>query len=184
MWFLLAQPGTRTSCRFHFRLYTRGNTKGCPTMLIKEISHPDCAAEHLISSLRKKSLEHMSRLCPAGMKLRLMDGGLGLQKCGTDRALSNPPQLLQWIRGLNNTMMIEVTHPVHTELHPHRSPELPSAAENQTSKNMCGVGKKKTKCGCKGIYHLKPRLPEGDRKRGKYSKSSGKTWAVSVESKE
>lgn len=81
--------------------------------------------------------------------------GLGYRRMGqTVRSTA----ALQRIRGLNNTEIIEVTYPAHTRA--PLPPELPSAAANQTTKNVCGVGKKNTKCHCKRIHQLKPRLPE------------------------
>lgn len=182
----MISSGTGTSCRFLSRLYTHGKTKGYPTMLIKEISHPDCAAEHLISSPRRKISWTQEQAVPCWDGAKDDGWRVGVTEAWDRQSPVRSTAALQWIRGLNNTEIIEVTHPAHTRapLHPHGPPELLSAAANQTSKNMCGVGKKKPKCDCKRVHHLKPRLPEGGTERRGNLQRALLSWAISVERKE
>lgn len=167
MWFLLTWPGTGISCRFCFRLYTHGKTKGYPAMLIKEISHPDSAAELLISSPRRKIFSTHEQAVPCWDEAEGDGWRVGATEAWDRQTPVRSTAALQWIRGLNNAEIIEVTHPAHTRapLHPHGPPELPSAAANQTSNDVRWVGKKKPKCDCKRIHLLKPRLPEGETER-------------------
>lgn len=138
-----------------------------PTVLIKEISHPESADEHLISSPRRKISWTHEQAVPCWDEARDDGCRLGVTEAWDRQSPVRSTAALPWIRGLNSTEIIEVTHPARTRapLHPHGPPELPSAAANQTSKSMCGVGKTKPKCDSKRFHHFKPRLPEGGTER-------------------